>query len=148
MTLALFVFALGSLLVWLGWRNRKKVQASMTWPYVPGRITSATIRQDVTQGDQDHADSTSYVPVVMYDYQVDSQIYHGNRLAFVDQGYASSKKAFAALQSYPMNGAVWVFYNPAKPQECVLERKASQNNFILIVGIILCVVAVASLFKN
>jgi hypothetical protein len=148
MIAALLIFSLGSLLVWLGWRNRKKVQASLAWPYVPGRVTSATVRRDVTRGDQDNADSISFVPVVTYDYQVEDQLYHGNRLAFVDQGYANSTKAFAALQPYPVNGAVWVFYNPAQPQDCVLERKASHNNFMLIVGIIMWVAAVAALVKS
>jgi len=47
-----------------------------------------------------------------------------------------------------VNGAVWVFYNPAQPQDCVLERKASHNNFMLIVGIIMWVAAVAALVKS
>jgi hypothetical protein len=64
MATALIVFLLGALLLWLGWRNRQKVKASMTWPNVHGRVIAANVRQEVQRGDDGSADATSYVPLV------------------------------------------------------------------------------------
>jgi hypothetical protein len=144
---ALFGICLGALLLWLGWRNRKKVQASMEWPYVPGRIISASVREDRTQGDQETADTTSYYPVVEYEYIVEQQLYRGNRLSFVDKGQSSRQKALAQVQVFQPGSPVWVFYNPAKPIDCVLERTAHSNNFVLILGGIIFLISLAGLFK-
>ena len=66
----LFAFVLGALLLWQGWRRQQKVKASMSWPYVPGRVVAASVRQVVERGDAQTRDITNYVPFVQYEYQV------------------------------------------------------------------------------
>jgi hypothetical protein len=148
MVVALIAFLVGALLLWLGWRNRRNVNASMSWPHVAGRVVSATVSESHNRGDDDTPDSTSYTPVVEYEYMVGQQIYRGNRLAFQDKSYPNWKQASAVLQSFPAGGPIWVFHDPHNPANCVLDRTAHSNNFILIVGIILVAVAVAAAIKG
>lgn len=144
----LFAFVLGALLLWLGWRGQQKVKASMSWPYVLGKVVAASVRQVVERGDADTRDTTHYVPFVQYEYQVGGQNYQGNRLAFQEKGYNSHKKAFNLVAAFPVGGPVSVFFDPANPQNAVLERKAHGNNVLLVVGGILVLAAIASLFKK
>jgi len=37
-------FALGLLVLWVGWSMRKRLKASMSWPCVPGRVVSNSVR--------------------------------------------------------------------------------------------------------
>jgi hypothetical protein len=145
---ALLILCLGALFLWLGFHSRQRAKASMSWPYVAGRIISATLREDWTRGDSETADSVTYIPVVDYEYMVGPQLFRGNRLSFMDKGYSNSKQAYAAVQGYPAGGPVWVFYNPAKPQDCVLERKVHFNSFTLIIGAVLVIAAIAGLIKG
>jgi hypothetical protein len=148
MAVTLCALALGALLLWQGWHRQQKVKASMSWPYVPGRVNAASVRQVVTRGDAETRDVTNYVPFVQYEYQVGAQIYQGNRLAFEEKGFGSHKKAFQLVQAFPAGHPVWVFYDPAAPQNAVLERKAHGNNLFLVVGAILVLAAIGSLFAR
>ena len=102
MATSLFAFVLGALLLWLGWRGQQKVKASMSWPYVLGKVVAASVRQVVERGDADTRDTTNYVPFVQYEYQVGGQNYQGNRLAFQEKGYNSHKKAFKLVADFPV----------------------------------------------
>ena len=148
MALTLFAFVLGALLLWQGWRIRQKVKASMSWPFVPGRVIAASVRQVVERGDAETSDTTTYVPLVEYEYQVGSQICRSSQLAFQEQSFSSQKKAFKLVATFPPGHPVMVFFDPANPQNAVLERKAHGNNIPLVVGGIMVLVAIASLFKK
>ena len=148
MVYSLIAFALGAVLLWQGWRRQEKVKASMNWPYVPGRVTAASVRKVVERTDAQSRDITNYVPLVQYEYQVGSQVYQGNRLAFQEQSFTSQRKAFNLVAAYQPGGAVWVFHDPTNPQNAVLERKAHGNNLIFVVGGILVLAAFASLVKK
>ena len=148
MVFSLIAFLLGALLLWQGWRSRQKVQASMSWPYVQGRVIAASVRQVVQRGDAETRDTTNYVPFVQYEYQVGDKTYQGNRLAFKEPSYSSHKKAFKLVAAYPAGTPVGVFHDPANPQDAVLERKAHGNSIPFVVGGILVLAAIASLFKK
>ena len=148
MLTALVVFLAGALFLWQGWRSQQKVKASMAWPYVPGRVSSASVRRVVDHGDAQTAESTSYFPLVNYEYQVGAQIYQGNRMAFHERGYSSNKKAFAVVEGFPAGHPIWVFYDPANPQNAVIERAAKGNKFQFVLGAFLVIVAIALLIKG
>ena len=148
MIASLILFALGAFFLWQSWRTRQKLMASMSWPYVPGRMIGAGVRQEVTRGDAQTSDQVTYLPTVQYEYQVGAQVYQGNRFALQDRGYSSSKRAFNLVKGFQAGTPVWVFYDPANPRDSVLERKAHGNNFAMVVGGLLVVAAIASLFKH
>jgi hypothetical protein len=120
----------------------------MSWPSVTGSVIAASVRQEVTQGDADSGDSVSYTPLVQYEYQVGAETCQGSRLAFQETGYASHKKAFKVVEAFAAGSPVRVYYDPADPRSAVLERKAPGNNFLMVVGAILVLAAIASLFKR
>jgi hypothetical protein len=148
MVQTLVLFALGLFLFWWGWRTRKKVQASMAWPYAPGRVIASTVRQNVTQGDAHHADTYSYSPFVQYEYAVNQQTYQSFQIAFQEKTYSRLKKAQEALQAYQPGQPVWVFFDPADPRNAVLDRSARGNNVTLALGVVLLLASVVSLVKR
>jgi len=142
------LLSLGVLLLWLSWRNHQKVQASMSWQSVTGRILSAEVREQINRGNADEADQYTYTPEVRYEYQVGGQTYPGTRLAFSVRAYSSAKQAMAAVQALQPGMTVPVFYDPGKPQDAVLERKAPANWLPAILGAVLVLVAFVILIKR
>jgi hypothetical protein len=59
-------------------------------------------------------------PSVAYDFSVGSQLFHGNRISL---GFAPADNVSETLNRYPVGATVPVFYDPANPEESVLERK-------------------------
>jgi len=55
------------------------------------------------------------LPQVAYWYSVDGQLRHGDQITFGSADQSSVEKAKKVL-------TLKVFYNPAKPEEAVLER--------------------------
>jgi hypothetical protein len=93
--------------------------------------------------DEDSSGSTSYEPVVEYQYTVQNQQYTGRRIAFGANRFGHSQ-ARSAVARYPVGSTVQVRYNPEKPQEAVLEARASGATIFMVVGIILLVIGIAS----
>ena len=67
-----------------------------------------------------------------------------SRLRFGNVRSASRKKAEAALASYPAGGAISVRYNPANPEECVLESRKPGPAYLLMAAIGLFVFALGA----
>lgn len=126
--------ALGIFLIVYSVRSQKKAEASQAWPSAVGQVTAAEVKQSVST-DDDGNTSYAYYPSVTYEYQVADQVYTGKRIAFggiVASG--SSAKAAAELARFPVGGQVTVYYDPGKPGEAVLERKAGGFTWGLAVG--------------
>jgi hypothetical protein len=145
--LGLLAFAPGGLGIYLiitSQRGKQKAQQSLNWPVVQGQVTEAKVRV----GSYEYEESTrvDYIPEVHYLYQVGGQTYHGSKITFgAEPVFNSRQKAEAVLARYPLNGSVTVSYNPANPQESVLEHKASRTNLSMVYGIILVLVMVCML---
>lgn len=128
---------------WAHYRAVGKAKAAESWPTVPGRVVSC--RVDVEESsDNDGNTSTWYNPVVTYGYTVGDRELQGTRLRFGNYRSASHKKAEAALAPYAPGTAPTVRYNPAKPEECVLETTRPGPVYLLMaaVGLIFVVVGV------
>ena len=135
----IFILALGALgifLIFYSIRSRKKAEASQAWPSTMGRIVAAEVKRSVSTDDDDRT-RYSYYPSVQYEYSVGSQTYTGKRIAFGGvTGYSSESRAAADLAHFPQGSQVAVYYNPEKPGEAVLERKAGGFAWGMVVGII------------
>ncbi len=128
--------ALGVFLIVYSVRSRKKAEASQSWPSTIGRITVAEVKQSAST-DDDGRTSYAYYPSVAYEYQVAGQTYTGKRIAFGGvHASGSSSKAAAELARFPVGGQVTVYYNPEKPGEAVLERRAGGFAWGMVVGVI------------
>ena len=135
------VFAgVGIFLIYKGMQSRKQAEASQGWPSTQGVVGESRVTHS-THTDSDGDTSDSYAPQVEYTYQVGGQEYRGKNLTFgFKQGYGSPAKAEAITARYPAGGTVNVFYDPANPQQAVLERKAGGFGATLAIGIIFLVI--------
>jgi hypothetical protein len=132
---------LGAFLIYKSVRNRKKADASQSWPATSGQITAAHVSHH-TSTDSDGDSSDYYTPKVSYTYQALGQEYQGDKIGFGFQvSYGSPGKAQAILASFPVGGQVAVYYDPNNPAESVLERKAGGSTLTLVLGIIFIAVS-------
>ena len=99
--------------------NVRLFGASAAWPTVTGQIGSVQI---VETGSSE--DSNSWCePKVNYTYRVADREYAGTRIKFSRLKHVSNKTARAAIANYAV-GATVVAYDPANPQNSVLDRTA------------------------
>jgi len=89
---------------------------SSGWKETEGNIISTSIFED-TAGDEKR-----YRPQVTYWYSVDGQPRRGDQITFGSPDQSSLEKAKKLLARYEGEDTVKVFYNPAKPEEAVIER--------------------------
>jgi hypothetical protein len=71
--------------------------------------------------------------------------YSGDKIGIgFQQSFSSNKKAEEITARYPAGAQVPVYYNPANPNEAVLERKASSSTVTMVIGVIFAVIAICS----
>ena len=96
---------------------RRRMATVSQWSSTMGTVLMSAIEQRSSS----EGGYTDY-PVVQYSYQVGGQPYQSMKLApGPDVGGSGARKVVAR---YPAGAQVMVFYNPQKPSEAVLERKA------------------------
>lgn len=133
--------ALGGWLIYTTFKDRQKAAASKNWPSVNAQITLSEVRESQSR-DSEGDLQTSYYPYVQYTYQIGGVVYQGDKITFgARKMYYSTKKAAAALASYPLGAQVKAFYNPTNLQEAVLEQRSVGSNLMLIFGILLLLAA-------
>ena len=89
---------------------------SSAWKVTEGNIISTSIYEDMA------GDEVRYRPQVAYWYSVDGQPRRGDQITFGSPDQSSAEKAKKLLMRYEGKATVKVFYNPANPEEAVLER--------------------------
>ena len=127
------MFPIALLLVVLGLINQRRAQASQAWPAVAGQITGSRL------GTQSSDDGTSYFPMVHYQYAVAGQAYQNDRIVFGGGITGNRGPAETILARYPVGHTVPVYYNPANPQEAVLERRSGSTTLLVGIGAFLMV---------
>ncbi len=126
--------------VWLILRyqkNKEKARQSLNWPRTSGRVIEARIAEHESEDEDGHVTST-YSPVVRYEYQVNGVAYTGNQLSVGSSVIAISdrKKVQQTINQYPPGKLVMVYYNPQNPAEAALEPRLT-SKAELILGIIM-----------
>jgi hypothetical protein len=137
----------GLVLTLFGWWKRRKLQASMSWPQVTGTIVAGGIEVSRTRdGDGDY--QASYTPKVQYRYVAEGVTIVGSHITHFESSYNSRWKAEAEVALYPVDSPVVVYFNPQKPSEAVLVRKAPGAIIFLCAGIIILAVDVVLALKR
>lgn len=92
------------------------------WPAAEGRIEVA----------EPSAPENDLLPLIEYSYTVDGKTYRG-RLVF-PAGTFPQTPEFAAsyVKKYPVGSMVTVYYNPAAPEESVLERGDQGGDWLVL----------------
>ena len=144
---AVILAVVGVVLTLFGWWKRRKLQASLSWPQVAGTIIGGGIEKS-RQRDDDGGYSASYTPKVQYRYVAEGVAIIGTRIAHVERSYNSHRQAEAELALYPVDSPVVVYFNPQKPSEAVLVRKAPGAIIFLCAGVIILAVDVVLALKR
>jgi len=143
---ALFFGALGVLLIVLNIRSKKKSEASQGWPATSARIIKSEVRKKRGMEDEDGSANYLYVPYTEYEYEVGGVIYTSKKFSFGSHpSFSQQAKAHTYLAQYPLEASVNVYYDPANPQEAVLERIARSSKLGMIMGIVMLVVGLGTL---
>lgn len=117
---------------------RKKSRASLSWPQVTGTISRTGVvgRVGVFTG-------SSIQAQVIYHYEVNGVPHVGERIGFNDVFYRSKEEARAALEPYPVNSTVTVYFDPAHPEKAILSREyRSVARGIVIIYVCVALIAV------
>jgi hypothetical protein len=96
---------------------------SRSWPHTDGAILSTKIIERPRTSR--FGDGSWHIPIIRYDYQIESTHYTNSRVAFAsyrpNHGYGSQAEAQAIVDHYPAGKHVSVFYEPASPGHSVLQ---------------------------
>lgn len=128
MLLPILFIGAGGVMGFFGVRQFMRAQASEAWPTVTGVITIAELGK---QMGNERDESTTYSADISYDYLVNDRSYVNGAVSF--DGVTSSDPATARriLKRYPVGKQVTVYYNPAAPQEAVLEPGLRSGSWFL-----------------
>jgi len=135
---ALVFIVVGIILIVRSRRDKDKAQQSLGWPSVDGKVLESRV---VTSTSTDE-DSTMemYKPYVKYEYQVGGVGYTNDKVK-VGMAISSSnaKPAQEVVARHSVGSPVKVYFNPANPEDSVLEQKSS-NKATLVIGIVFLVI--------
>jgi Protein of unknown function (DUF3592) len=104
----------------------KMIQArrASVWPQAAGRITRSDVVATRHQKSGEATEVTN-IPAVEYEFSVQGSRFTGTRISIgEDTGGANTE---ATLAHYPVGAAVMVYYDPADPGNCVLEREIPKD---------------------
>jgi hypothetical protein len=121
----------GGMLLAVGLHQQMKTAASRSWPSTTGTVVSAEVRSTPVSRSAP-ADAVAYMPVFRYEFDVNGMRFTGDRQSFGRMSYATPQEAELHLDGFPQGKQVDVFYNPAKPEDCVIERENSVITWLLI----------------
>jgi uncharacterized protein DUF3592 len=107
--------------IWV--RDRRHARATRSWPVTTGRVMTSGIKSHQSYSSSSHTHTTVYDAQVVYEYMVNGARYQSSQIS-VGTGYSTSMVGEVQNKAaqYPMGAPVQVFYNPANPQEAVLEH--------------------------
>ena len=123
----LFMVA-GGVMSFFGVRQLMRAQASTTWPTVTGVVTISELGK---QMGNERDESTTYSADISYDYVANDRSYVNGAVSFDGVRSSDPSTARRLLKRYPVGKQVTVYYNPADPQEAVLEPGLTGGSWFL-----------------
>jgi len=100
--------------------GRRRIQAAENWKMTFGEIAESGLRTV-----KKRRKGGTFVPNVVYTYEVGGQDYRNNRIHFGVDGPTSVRPwVEEAAAKYPVGKRVNVYYNPQNPADSVLEKAA------------------------
>ena len=125
---AVILSAVAALLIGIGWINHRRAQATLAWPAAPGQVVAAVV------GAQSGEDGPTYFPHITYTYSVGERTFQNDRLVIGGGITGNRGPAERIVARYPAGTNVPVYYNPANPQDAVLERRSGSTRFLVALG--------------
>lgn len=108
---------------WLGKPIRDRALASSSWPIAEGRVVRSALDERRDEGKQ------QVTADIGYEYELDGKAFMGTRVWFSDDYWSSPGSEFRdAVARYPVGTPLKVHYDPAVPDESVLEPGATWSS--------------------
>ena len=126
--------AIGGLIMTFGLRPIMRERAARRWPRAPGVIQASSYEaHDGTSRDRHGYDvtSTTFTPVVAYEYTVDGRTYPGRRIRLASAATGNADAVKRTIDRYPPRARVQVFYDPNDPASAFLETGTSGGAIFL-----------------
>ncbi len=102
-------------------RENQLQEASVNWRPAEARVTASEVTQEWDKNSG--TPKRRYGFSITYLYEVDGKTYTGTRYRFHGGPAFMSRSAAEALRAhYPAGARITIFYDPANPQESVIER--------------------------
>ena len=119
-------FAGGCVAGVIAYRAITEANASNEWPTVPGKIVRSGVDVSVHRDrsrdrDRRHQETRSYSAAIEYEFQVNGEVFQGTRITVITDQFGSKGWAESTAKRFPVGSDVTVSYNPASPEQCVLE---------------------------
>ena len=125
--------------------NQNKVDISSTWPSTSARILRAEIVKSETAPDDEGFCEPIYYPILQYEFQVDNQIFFGTKLSNRgNETFSTYEEVNHRLEPFQVGSIVPVYYDPADPQNAVLDRVSTKFSIGLILGIIMAILGLCA----
>lgn len=141
--ICLVAFCGGCIVGLFAYRGIDEARQSLQWPKAPGKIVRSEVDVSVHRNRKRDRDrrkkvTRSYSASIEYEYAVDGQTLTGSRIAVITEQFGSKAWAEVTSQKFPVGAEVTVSYNPAKPEQCVLEPgRWGGAGFLLILSAVL-----------
>ena len=136
----------GGIVLVVGIFSIVRANASESWPMVEGEV----IRTDIVSNRKSGGGSSTYRAKVEYQYAIDGVTRYGARVSYAGNVSSSNRgSAMAIIDRYPKGSDVTVYYDPADPEESVLEPGISAKIFLTpAIGGVFLVLGLALLFSS
>lgn len=92
-----------------------KTGQAAKWPSTSARIVRSAVKSQKRQDS-----SVVNLPSIEYEFAIGGKSYRGSRISAVEK--AADRDVKATLDRYPVGATAPVYYNPANPEEAVLEH--------------------------
>lgn len=122
-----------AILIAIGWFNHRRAQAALAWPMAPGQVLASGI------GQENGENGVTYFPQVSYAYNVNGQTFQNQRIVFGGGQTGNPAPAEKMAARYPAGSSVSVYFNPANPQDAVLERRSGSTGLLVGLGVALLI---------
>ena len=109
-----------------------EVWQARSWIAAPGRILSSkSVDRVVKRPGVDNGSESRNFADVTYEFQIGSQKHRGTRVT-VGEDLGNGDVAETLIR-YPTGKNVTIYYNPANPEQCVIEREPPNNLFQIMI---------------
>ena len=128
--LLLLFFSIAAIFYAQGFMVLYKAYCSTKWPAAQGVVISSTVTYHPAHGKS----GPYYSPDVTYRYTVGKTTYLGDIISYASINNSSQSDMGTIAGRYPVGQQVKVFYDPAGPQESVLESGITFNSWTKVLG--------------
>lgn len=123
-----------------------QVLAARSWQPVPCEVVSSNVRTHFERRSDSSSDGRTYSINVLYDYEIEGQIYQGNRYHFI--GDRSSNRATKAeiVAGLPAGSVATCHVNPEDPFDVVINRSFTTAYLAGLIPLIFVLIGAVGLY--